>query len=86
MPGASSQDGLRATFQPSLPYPLSQTTNLFVRPAIPLIISQDVPNAAGGFDSKGVDLDDDLFGIRIHDFCAGHGGVKVFVFAFNDLN
>ena len=44
LPGASSQDSLRATFQPSLPYPLSATTNLFIRPAIPLIISQDIPN------------------------------------------
>ena len=61
LPGASSQDSLRATFQPSLPYPLSATTNLFVRPAIPVIISQDVPNAAGGFDSKGVDLGDITF-------------------------
>ena len=61
LPGAGSQDALRATFQPSLPYPLSETTNLFVRPAIPLIISQDVPNVAGGFDSKGVDLGDITF-------------------------
>ena len=48
LPGASSQHALRATFQPSLPYALSDTTNLFVRPAIPLIISQDVPNVNGG--------------------------------------
>ena len=61
IPGASSQDAFRMTFQPSLPYPLSKTTNLFIRPAIPLIISQDVPNAAGGFDSKGVDLGDITF-------------------------
>ena len=61
LPGASSQDALRATFQPSLPYPLSETTNLFIRPAIPLIISQDVPNVGGGFDSKGVDLGDITF-------------------------
>ncbi len=61
LPGASSQDALRATFQPSLPYPLSETTNLFLRPAIPLIISQDVPNVNGGFDSQGVDLGDITF-------------------------
>ena len=59
--GASSQDAFRMTFQPSLPYPLSKTTNLFIRPSIPLIISQDVPNAGGGFDSKGVDLGDITF-------------------------
>ncbi len=61
IPGASSQDAFRMTFQPSLPYPLSKTTNLFVRPAIPIIVSQDLPNAAGGFDSKGVDLGDISF-------------------------
>ncbi len=61
LPRASSQDAFRATFQPSLPYPLSDTMNLFVRPAIPLIISQDVPNVNGGFDSKGVDLGDISF-------------------------
>ena len=61
LPGASSQDALRATFQPSLPYKLSDTTNLFVRPAIPLIISQDVPNVNGGFDSQGIDLGDISF-------------------------
>ncbi len=61
LPGASSQDAFRITFQPSLPYPLSKTTNLFIRPALPLIISQDVPNIAGGFDSKGVDLGDITF-------------------------
>ena len=61
LPGASSQHALRATFQPSLPYALSDTTNLFVRPAIPLIISQDVPNVNGGFDSQGIDLGDISF-------------------------
>ncbi len=61
LPGASSQSGFRSTFQPSLPYPLAAGMNLFVRPAIPLIFSQDLPNAAGGFDSKGVNLGDISF-------------------------
>ncbi len=65
LPGASSQDSLRMTFQPSLPYPLTKTTNLFIRPAFPLIISQDVPNAGGGFDSKGVDLGDITFDLSL---------------------
>jgi hypothetical protein len=65
LPGASSQGALRATFQPSLPYPLSATTNLFIRPAIPIIIRQDVPNAGGDFDSKGVDLGDISFDASI---------------------
>ena len=61
LPRASSQSALRGTFQPSLPYPLSKTTNLFVRPAIPVIFSQDVPNMSGGFDSEGIDLGDISF-------------------------
>jgi hypothetical protein len=61
LPDASNQDAVRATFQPSLPYPLSPTTNLFVRPAIPIIINQDVPNLGGGYQSKGVDLGDISF-------------------------
>jgi hypothetical protein len=32
---ASRQSAWRGAFQPSLPYPLSGTTNLFVRPLIP---------------------------------------------------
>ncbi|MCZ6617123.1 MAG: hypothetical protein O7E57_03240 [Gammaproteobacteria bacterium] len=60
LPGASSQSGFRAIFQPSLPYSLRPGMNLFVRPAIPIIFSQDVP-AAGGFDSKGINLGDISF-------------------------
>lgn len=58
LPGAGSQHAFRAIFQPSLPYPLSPTTNLFVRPAIPVIFSQDVPDATGRFRSEGIDLGD----------------------------
>jgi len=52
LPEAGSQKAFRATFQPSLPYLLSDTTNLFVRPAIPVIFSQNVPTP-DGFESKG---------------------------------
>jgi hypothetical protein len=48
LPGAENQSALRLTFQPSLPYPISKGLNFFTRPAIPLIIEQDVP-VAGGF-------------------------------------
>jgi hypothetical protein len=61
LPRASNQSALRGTFQPSLPYALSPTTNLFIRPAIPVIFSQDVPNPNGGFDSEGIDLGDISF-------------------------
>ena len=58
IPDASSADAVRMLFQPSLPYKLTDTTNLFVRPAIPVIFSQDVPQQGGGFSSEGVDLGD----------------------------
>jgi len=57
LPDAGSQRAFRATFQPSLPYPLSDTTNLFVRPLIPVILSQDVPTPEG-FESVGLNLGD----------------------------
>ena len=43
IPGAGSASATRMLFQPSLPYKLTDTTNLFIRPAIPVIFSQDVP-------------------------------------------
>jgi hypothetical protein len=58
IPGASSASAFRMLFQPSLPYKLNETTNLFIRPAIPVIFSQDVPQQGGGFNSEGVDLGD----------------------------
>ena len=64
LPDAGSQRAFRATFQPSLPYPLSDTTNLFVRPLIPVIFSQDIPTP-DGFASKGVDLGDISFDVLV---------------------
>ena len=61
IPGASSANAKRMLFQPSLPYKLTDTTNLFIRPAIPVIFSQDVPQQGGGFSSEGVDLGDISF-------------------------
>jgi len=61
IPGAGGAEAQRMLFQPSLPYPLTDTTNVFVRPAIPFIFSQDVPDPRGGFDSEGVDLGDISF-------------------------
>jgi hypothetical protein len=46
-PGASSQESWRVGFQPVLPYPLNETTNLYVRPFIPVIIDQPVPIVHG---------------------------------------
>lgn len=61
LPGADRAVAQRVTFQPSLPYPLSDQSNLFVRPAVPIIISQDVPDSFGNFNSEGVDLGDISF-------------------------
>ncbi len=61
LPRAGSRHAFRTTFQPGLPYPLSDTTNLFVRPAIPMIVDQDLPDPSGGFVSKGIDLGDISF-------------------------
>ena len=61
IPGASSASATRMLFQPSLPYKLNETSNLFIRPAIPVIFSQDVPQQGGGFSSEGVDLGDISF-------------------------
>ena len=58
IPGAGSASATRMLWQPSLPYKLNETTNLFIRPAIPVIFSQDVPQQGGGFSSEGVDLGD----------------------------
>jgi len=58
IPGAGSASAWRMLFQPSLPYKLNETTNLFIRPAIPVIFSQDVPQQDGSFSSEGVDLGD----------------------------
>ena len=57
LPGASDQSATRLTFQPVLPYPINDTTNFYLRPAVPVVFSQDVPTA-GGFDNKGVELGD----------------------------
>jgi hypothetical protein len=61
IPGAGGADAQRMLFQPSLPYKLSETTNLFMRPAVPVIFNQDVPDRTGGFNSEGVDLGDISF-------------------------
>jgi len=60
LPGASDQSALKLTFQPVLPVPISKDVNFYLRPAVPIIINQDVPGT-GGFESKGIDLGDISF-------------------------
>jgi hypothetical protein len=65
IPGANGAEAWRMLWQPSLPYALSESTNLFMRPAIPVIFKQDVPNQDGSFSSKGVDLGDISFDVAL---------------------
>jgi len=60
LPGAGDQNAVRMTFQPVLPYPVGESVNFFLRPAIPVIFKQDVPGA-GGFDNPGFNLGDTGF-------------------------
>ena len=47
----ANQSGMVISFQPSLPIPLSEGLNLYVRPLIPVYLSQPVIGA-DGFESK----------------------------------
>ncbi len=55
LPDAGSQNSFGIGFQPSLPIPLSKTVNLFVRPNIPLTITQPT-FGLNGFENKGFGL------------------------------
>ncbi len=61
---ADEQDAWQISFQPIFPYPLAKDTNFFLRPLIPLILDQPVPDA-DGFDDEGVDLGDIAFDVAI---------------------
>ena len=58
LPGAGDQNATRVTFQPGLPYPLSDSLHFFFRPAIPLIISQDVPTGSGSYETQKAEIGD----------------------------
>ena len=55
LPNANQQNGVILNFQPSLPIPLGEDLNLFVRPMIPIYLSQPV-FGADGFEKKGFNL------------------------------
>lgn len=55
LPNAGSQNGFVMNFQPSLPIPLGKGVNLFVRPNIPIYLSQPT-FGANGFQNEGVNL------------------------------
>ena len=62
IPGANDQDAWTLSFQPVLPYPLAPGVNFFLRPLIPMVIKQDVPNTnspdPAAFDTKRFELGD----------------------------
>ena len=62
--GADDASKTTLSLQPSLPYPLTDTANLLVRPLIPVILNQEVPST-DGFESFGVDLGDIGFDIAV---------------------
>lgn len=61
LPDSNNQGSSVISFQPSLPYSLSKTTNLFIRPTFPVIIDKDVPKPNGGFESEGAAFGDISF-------------------------
>ena len=68
-PGADRQSAPRLAFQPSVPYPLNESTNFFLRPLIPVFLDQPVPAVgdAGSleFDGSGLQLGDISFDAAI---------------------
>lgn len=58
MESASEQNAYKLSFQPSLPYPIKPGQNIFLRPLIPIIISQPTITEDGGFKNEGVSLGD----------------------------
>lgn len=52
--GASSQSATVISFQPSLPIPISEGLNLYVRPLIPFYISQPTVTASGFEQKSGI--------------------------------
>ena len=55
LPNAGSQNSVVMGFQPVLPYQLSESMNLFVRPQIPIYFTQPT-YGANGFENQGFNL------------------------------
>ena len=63
MPGASEQNAFKLSFQPSLPYAIKKGQNIFVRPLIPIILTQPIITEQGTFQNEGFNLGDIGFDI-----------------------
>jgi hypothetical protein len=59
LPGADDESAFRYLFQTVFPFKLRDGGgSVFLRPAVPLFFNEPVPDGAGGFDEKGVELGD----------------------------
>ena len=59
LPDAEEQSSVRYLFQSTFPFKLSDGKGtVFFRPAIPVFFNEPVPDGAGDYDSKGIDLGD----------------------------
>ena len=58
LPGASDQSSFRYLFLTVFPFKLENGNSFLVRPALPLIFEQPVPDGQGGYDEVGTDVGD----------------------------
>lgn len=70
--GSDSSNSSRLTFQPALPYPLTDSANFFFRPLFPLVLKQDVP-ATDGFEDKDFEFGDITYDMAV--FNSGSNGL-----------
>lgn len=64
LPDAGDQEAFKMAAQPSLPYPISKDTNLFLRPLIPVHFKQPIFDGNGWHDSH-TELGDNDFDTSI---------------------
>ncbi|WP_394175810.1 hypothetical protein [Thalassotalea litorea] len=66
---SSSQSAMKLSFQPSLPYKLNDSMNLFFRPLVPVIFKQPVTeldeNNELSFTNQGIELGDISFDVAV---------------------
>ena len=58
LPGAGDQTQFKYLFLTIFPFKLDTGNTIMVRPAIPVIFDQALPNGAGGYDDVGTDIAD----------------------------
>ena len=58
LPGASDQSGFRYLFLTVFPFKLDNGNSFLIRPGLPLVFEQPVPDGQGGYDEAGTDIGD----------------------------